>query len=71
MMLTLLQTLVLHHINPRTYLSAYLDACARNGSQAPDYLERWLPWNFIGHDPVGVERPPPGASVVSSRARAP
>jgi transposase len=70
-MLTLLQTLVLHHINPRTYLSAYLDACARNGSQAPDNLERWLPWNFTGHDPVGVERPLPEASVVISRARAP
>jgi transposase len=48
MMLTLLQTLVLHRINARTYLKAYLDACARNGAKAPEPLECWLPWNFIG-----------------------
>jgi transposase len=71
MMLTLLQTLVLHHLNPRTYLHAYLDACALHGSKAPACLERWLPWNFTGHDLVAVAGPPPDASVVSSRARAP
>src|SRR5438309_5489405 len=43
-MLTLLQTLVLHKINPRTYLTAYLQACALNGSKAPQQLESWLPW---------------------------
>ena len=65
-MLTLLQTLVLHKINPRTYLTAYLQACALNGSKAPQQLERWLPWNFIHHDAAGVQDPP-----VSSQARAP
>jgi transposase len=39
MMLSLLQTLVLHRINPRSYLRAYLDACALQGSKAPEYLE--------------------------------
>jgi transposase len=66
MMLTLLQTLVLHSVNPRTYLTAYLQACAVNGSKAPEQLERWLPWNFIHHDAAGVQEPP-----VSSQARAP
>ncbi len=66
MMLTLLQTLLLHNVNPRTYLTAYLQACAVNGSKAPEQLERWLPWNFIHHDAAGVEEPP-----VSSQARAP
>ena len=66
MMLTLLQTLVLHNVNPRTYLTAYLQACAVNGSKAPEQLERWLPWNFIHHDAAGVQEPP-----VSSQARAP
>jgi transposase len=65
-MLTLLQTLVLHKINPRTYLTAYLQACALNGSKAPQQLERWLPWNFIHHDAAGVQDRP-----VSSQARAP
>lgn len=67
MMLTLLQTLVLHNVNPRTYLTAYLQACAFNGSKVPEQLEGWLPWNFIGHDAAGVEY----SSVVNSRARAP
>jgi transposase len=71
MMLTLLQTLVLHRINPRTYLSAYLDACALNGAKAPEYLEPWLPWNFIGQETAGVEGPPPRPPVRQSRARAP
>ena len=66
MMLTLLQTLVLHNVNPRTYLTAYLQACVVNGSKAPEQLERWLPWNFIHHDAGGVQEPP-----VSSQARAP
>jgi transposase len=34
LMLTLLQSLVLHRINPRSYLRAYLDACARRGASA-------------------------------------
>ena len=67
MMLTLLQTLVLHNVNPRTYLTAYLQACAFNGSKAPEQLEGWLPWNFIRHDAAGLQ----GAPVVNSRARAP
>jgi transposase len=70
-MLTLLQTLVLHRINPRSYLSAYLEACARNGSKAPEQLECWLPWNFIGQEAAAVEGPPRGAPARESRARAP
>ena len=71
MMLTLLQTLVLHNINPRTYLTGYLQACALNGSKAPEQLEGWLPWNFIGHGAAGLEGPPRAAPVVNSQARAP
>ena len=71
MMLTLLQTLVLHRINPRTYLRAYLDACALQGSKAPEPLECWLPWNFINQEADGAEGPPPGAPARESRARAP
>jgi transposase len=71
-MLTLLQTLVLHTINPRAYLKAYLDACALNGSTAPQHLEPWLPWNFMRQEAAGVEGPLPGVPVVMrSRARAP
>jgi transposase len=71
MMLTLLQTLVLHRINPRSYLKAYLDACARNGSKAPEPLDCWLPWNFIGPEAAGGETAPPRPPVRQARARAP
>jgi transposase len=71
MMLTLLQTLVLHRINPRSYLRAYLEACALNGAKAPEPLDGWLPWNFMRQEVAGVEGPPPRAPVRASRARAP
>jgi transposase len=71
MMLTLLQTLVLHRINPRSYLRAYLDACARQGSKVPEPLNDWLPWNFGRYELAGADGPPPGAPAVRSRARAP
>jgi transposase len=71
MMLTLLQTLVLHRINPRSYLRAYLDACALNGSKAPQPLAPWLPWNFIGPEAAGGAATPPRPPVREARARAP
>ena len=71
LMLTLLQTLVLHRINPRGYLRAYRDACARYGSKAPPHLEPWLPWNFIDPEAVGREDASPRPPLRESRARAP
>ena len=71
LMLTLLQTLGLHQINPRSYLRAYLDACALNGAKAPESLEPWLPWNFIDPEAAGGEAAPPRPPVRQSRARAP
>jgi transposase len=68
MMFSLLQTLVLHNVNPRTYLSAYLQACAFNGSKAPEQLESWLPWNFTHPDVAGIQDQDP---PVSCQARAP
>jgi transposase len=69
--LTLLQTLVLHRINPRAYLRAYLDACARQGAKAPQPLEPWLPWNFIEPEATGDGDAPPRPPVRTPRARAP
>ena len=71
LMLTLLQTLALHRINPRGYLRAYLEACALHGAKAPEPLDGWLPRNFGRHDLAGADGPPPGAPAVRSRARAP
>jgi transposase len=47
MLMTVLQTLRLHRIDPRVYLTAYLEACANHGSKAPADITPWLPWNFV------------------------
>jgi transposase len=46
MMFSLFQTLTLWNINPRHWLTAYLEACATAGGQVPPDLESYLPWNL-------------------------
>jgi transposase len=46
MMFSLVQTLTLWQIPPRRWLTAYLEACARAGGQAPPDLDGFLPWNL-------------------------
>jgi transposase len=43
-MFSLLLTLRLWKINPRTWLTAYLETCAANGRQPPADLSVFLPW---------------------------
>jgi transposase len=43
---SLFATLVLAGINVRTWLTAYLTACAEAGGHAPAWAERLLPWNL-------------------------
>lgn len=43
-MYSLMMTLGLWKINARTWLGAYLQACADNGSRAPDDIAPFLPW---------------------------
>jgi len=45
-MFSLVATLELWAINPRLWLSAYLQACAEAGGQAPADAARWLPWHL-------------------------
>ncbi len=40
----LLMTVKLWGLNARTWLSAYLQACADNGNQAPQDIDAFLPW---------------------------
>ena len=42
---SLFHTLDLWQINPRTWLTEYLSACAAAGSRVPEDFERFLPWN--------------------------
>ena len=43
-MYSLLMTLKLWGINPRLWLTAYLQACADNGAKAPSDISAFLPW---------------------------
>jgi transposase len=46
MLFSLLATLKLWRINPRLWLPWYLQSCAEAGSQAPNDIEPFLPWNL-------------------------
>ena len=43
---SLLATLKLWQINPRLWLTWYLQSCAEAGSRAPHDTEAFLPWNL-------------------------
>ena len=48
-------------LNVLTYLTAYLDACGRNGGKplSGSGLERFLPWNAVPADLRAWAQPPP------------
>jgi transposase len=46
MLFSVFQTLCLWDINPRRWLTAYLQACARAGGQAPSQWDDFLPWQM-------------------------
>jgi hypothetical protein len=43
---SLMATLSLAGLNVRTWLTAYLTACAENGGRVPAFFEQLLPWNL-------------------------
>ena len=45
-MFSILATLKKWRINPRKWLSAYLQACAEADGQTPKDVQRWMPWNL-------------------------
>ncbi len=47
-MFSIFQTLLLWNINPKLWLTAYLDACAKNHGSAPQDLSTFLPWEMSG-----------------------
>lgn len=46
MLFSLFQTLCLWDLNPRQWLTAYLNACAEAGGRVPEQPDRFLPWNL-------------------------
>ena len=45
-MFSIVATLKQWNINPRRWLSWYLESCAAAGSRVPNDIERFLPWNL-------------------------
>jgi hypothetical protein len=60
-MWTVTTTARMHGLNPVTYLTAYLDACGRNGGKPPDGpdLDRFPPWQATPEDKAAWAKPPP------------
>jgi transposase len=44
MLFSLFQTLCLWRLNPRLWLTSYLQACAEAGGQVPACVDQFLPW---------------------------
>jgi transposase len=61
-MFSLLATLKKWKINPRKWLTAYLQACAEAGGQVPKEVQRWLPWNLTDEQKkeMAEKEEPPG-----------
>lgn len=57
---SLFQTMALWKINPRLWLTAYLEACAANGGQAPERIEGFMPWKMTDKQHQGFSTQPPG-----------
>jgi transposase len=51
MLFSLFQTLCVWDVNPHQWPTAYLQACAEAGGQAPTDLTNYLPWNFPAVQP--------------------
>jgi transposase len=57
-LLSLLATLKLWGLNPRQWLTAYLQACAQSGGRPPPEPSRWLPWNLSEEQQRAYAREP-------------
>jgi transposase len=64
LLFSLFQTLALGHLNPRLWLTAYLEACAAAGGRAPADATAYLPWNLTEQQKQQwrSQPPPPNTS---------
>lgn len=65
-MMSLLATAKLWHLNPRTWLSAYLQACAQAGGRAPQDIRRFVPWQMDASQLAAMRRTAEVAALDSS-----
>ena len=58
MMFSIFQTLELHGICPRKWLTRYLSACAETRGRVPEDIARFLPWNLTDEDRLALSAGP-------------
>lgn len=66
MMFSLFATLQKWNLNPRAWLTWYLQACAEAGSQAPPDITPFLPWNLSAEQRAALTAAPQAATTNSS-----
>ncbi len=59
MLFSLFQTLLVHRINPRTWLTTYLEACCGCHGQAPADASQYLPWHLSAQQRRRMMQPLP------------
>jgi transposase len=57
LLFSVLQTVLLWELNPRQWLTAFLQACADNGGQSPSDLSSFLPWEMTAERRRQLARP--------------
>jgi transposase len=57
-MFSIVATLKKHRLNPRKWLTAYLQACAEAGGKAPEEVDKWLPWNLSARQKKDMAQQP-------------
>jgi transposase len=62
MMFSLFATLTRNNVNPRQWLTWYLESCAAHGGQAPDEIAPFLPWNIPAERRPSLALEPPNTS---------
>ena len=64
-MYSLLMTVTLWKLNPRTWLSAYLQACADAGTRAPLDIHAFLPWTMSAPELAAMRACPLGQRTLT------
>jgi transposase len=66
-MFSIVATLKKHRLNPRKWLTAYLQACAEAGGKAPQDVDQWLPWNLSAKQKKDMAEQPDEQGEASDR----
>ena len=66
MLFSILATLSLWKINPRSWLNWYFEACANSGGKAPVDVAEFLPWNLSPDGLSELQNSTDGKSNVNS-----